>query len=105
MILDFSPIRSDADLSLGVAGDVLIVNGEAYSFSDIPEGARLPAEAVSGTWLASDVTRKNGVLCLSVFLPHGPFASEERRFPQPVTVSYGALVLPSNGAEGGQVNE
>ena len=42
MIITFFPLRSDATLALSRQGDVLSVNGEAFDFSDLPEGARLP---------------------------------------------------------------
>ena len=66
-----SPIRAETPLTLHRAGDVLTVNGEVFDFSGIPEGATLPREAVSGDWLASDITRQGGSLQMTMLLPHG----------------------------------
>lgn len=71
-VITLSPMRRDDDLTLHCAGDVLTANGAAYDFSDLPEGGLLPRAAVACDWLASDVTRINGQLHLTLILPHGP---------------------------------
>ncbi|MCJ7874811.1 hypothetical protein [Phaeobacter sp. J2-8] len=65
MQITFSPMRSDARLVLSRVGDVLTLNGEAFDFSQLPEGATLPRAAVASDWLGSDVTRRAGKLCLT----------------------------------------
>jgi len=95
MIIAFSPLRSDKTLALARQGDALSVNGEIFDFSELPEGACLPQTAVACNWLASDVTRKNGQLCLTLILPHGPDASEAVRFPEHIyVVADGSISLP-----------
>lgn len=96
MKLSFSPIRSDAVLTLDKVRDVLTLNGESYDFSALPEGATLPRAAIDCTWLASDVERIDGVLHLTLILPHGPQAVGATWTPGPVMVAQdGAVVLPS----------
>jgi hypothetical protein len=95
MILTLSPARGDAPNTLEKQGDTLIVNGEAFDFGFLAEGDTLRREAVSGDWLASDVTRTGGELALTVVLPHGAYAPQETRFPAPLNVSTdGPVVLP-----------
>lgn len=95
MNITLSPIRADAALTLHRAGDVLTINGEAFDLSGIPEGATLPRTAVACDWLASDIVRTDGVLHLSLFLPHGANAPEETRFPVPLVVTAnGPVTLP-----------
>ncbi|MFN7053162.1 MAG: hypothetical protein ACK4NH_13680 [Gemmobacter sp.] len=72
MLITFSPMRRDGTLTLHRAGDVLVINGTAYDFGPLPEGAILPRDAVNCDWLASDVTRIGGALHLTLILPHGP---------------------------------
>ena len=79
-----SPRRLDTLLNLERAGDVLTINGETVDFTDLPEGATLPRDAVDCFWLASDVTRIDGALHLTLRLPHGPNAPHETRFPAPI---------------------
>ena len=72
MLIHFTPMRHPGTLSLQRAGDVLTINGVAYDFGPLPEGGRLPRAAVACDWLASDVTRTGGQICLTLILPHGP---------------------------------
>lgn len=94
--ITLSPVRSfAAPLEIEKRGTALIVNGEAYDFGFLSDGDTLPRAAVSGSWLASDVTCRGGVLSLAVALPHGPNAPEETRFPAPVTATKdGPIDLP-----------
>lgn len=94
MKITFQPQRQDGTYSADVQGDVLTIDGVAYDFSPLPEGHILPKEAVSLSWLASDVTRDNGEISLALILPHGVDASEAVRFPQPVIIASGPVELP-----------
>lgn len=95
MILTFSPVRMDTPLLVEVEGDTLVLNGEAYDFSPVPEGAILPRAAVDCLWLASDVTRRDGALELTLILPHGARAPLETLHPAPLrVVKAGAVDLP-----------
>ena len=100
MQIILSPIRAETPLTLHRAGDVLTVNGEVFDLSGIPEGATLPREAVSGDWLASDITRIGGSLQMTILLPHGANAPEETRHPAPlVLTTSGPVTLPPYDAE------
>ncbi len=95
MILSFSPIRMDAGLSLSRKGDCLIVNGEAFDFTALPEGATLPREAIASDWFADDVTRQDGQLRICILLPIRADAGPAARHPDPVTPDRdGAVHLP-----------
>lgn len=94
MHLTFSPMRRDDTLALSRTGDVLTINGEAFDFSALPEGASLPRDAVACDWLAGDVERIGGVLHLSLILPHGANAPRETRFPVPIMAGDGPVALP-----------
>jgi hypothetical protein len=95
MQIKLSPQRRDDTLTVTKQGDTLTINGTAYDFSVVPDGATLPKEATDCAWLASDVERIDGVLHLTLLLPHGANASEAARFPQPIiNPADGALELP-----------
>jgi len=95
MKLLFSPQRRDDVLILSKSGDALTVNGVPYDFSQLPDGATLPREAVDCEWICGDVSRINGELEIPILLPHGPDASEAARFPEPMAVTIdGEVVLP-----------
>lgn len=86
MNFTFSPCRSDAELAMSVAGDVLTINGEHFDFSGVPNGATLPREAISCDLIAEPVERDEaGVLTVPLILPLGPDAPEAARFPAPMT--------------------
>jgi len=95
MHITFSPQRRDDTLTVTKQGDTLTINGTAYDFSVVPDGATLPKDATDCAWLASDVERIDGVLHLTLILPHGATASEAARFPAPIiSPTDGALELP-----------
>jgi len=110
MQISFSPFRSDAALTLSRQGDVLTIDGADLDFGPLPEGAVLPREAVNCDWLASEVTRIDGVIHLTLLLPHGPIpwpAPPEAHavtHPEPILVTAdGPILLPSyNPGEVGQ---
>ena len=92
MKITFSPVRRDAELRCHRAGDVLTLNGEAFDFGPLPEGAHLPAEAIESDWFAGPVERIGGELHLVLYLPHGAHAPEATRFPAPVSMTADGLV-------------
>ena len=95
MKIILSPQRRDDTLTVTKQGDTLTINGTAYDFSVVPDGATLPRDATDCAWLASDVERIDGVLHLTLLLPHGADASEAARFPQPIiNPADGVLELP-----------
>ena len=97
MKITLSPQRRDDTLTVIKQGDTLTINGTAYDFSVIPDGATLPQDATDCEWLASDVERIDGVLHLTLLLPHGANAPEETRFPQPIVdPADGVLELPQD---------
>lgn len=95
MLINFSPIRSDRALEITKTGETLTINGIPYDFSQLPNGATLPREAINCQWVCGDVERTNGELIIPILLPHGPNASEAARFPVPITVTEdGPIALP-----------
>lgn len=90
MHITLCPQRRDATLSVSKQGDTLMINGVAFDFSVIPDGATLPASAVDCDYLTGQIERISGVLHLSLILPTGPEASQAANFPAP-------LINPANG--------
>lgn len=95
MQINLSPVRSDETLTVSRTGDVLTINGEVFDFTQLPEGATLPAEAIGSDHFPGPVERINGVLHLTLRLPHGPNAPKHVAFPEPIHVTQdGPLALP-----------
>ena len=95
MQIAFSPVRRNETLTLHRAGDVLTINGEAFDFGPLPDGATLPREAIDSDWFAGPVERIDGLLHLTLVLPHGPHAPEATRYPAPVVLTGdGPVALP-----------
>lgn len=100
MIITFSPMRSDAPLTLSRQGDVLTINGEEFDFTALPEGATLPGDAVRSDWIAGEVSRKEGRLHIPLILPHGANAPGTTRHPEPITLNDdGPVDLPAYDTE------
>ncbi len=88
MRLSFSPVRMDVEgMVIMVEGDTLTINNEALDFGLLQEGDILPAGAVDSKWVTGDITRRGVSIELTVVLPHGPNASHQRRFPEPVSIT------------------
>ncbi len=97
MKLHFSPMRRDDTLVLGCQGDSLIINGELFDFTPLDNGQTLPADAVDSPWITGPVSRRDGVLELTVLLPHGPNATSEQLSPTSLEVTSDGLVpLPGS---------
>ena len=95
MQITLIPQRSDDTLTASKSGDTLTINGIAYDFSVIPDGATLPASAVDCEYITGNVERINGVLQISLILPHGPNPSQAVAFPEPlINPADGVLELP-----------
>tara|TARA_R110000787_G_scaffold139023_2_gene252675 strand:+ start:1341 stop:1631 length:291 start_codon:yes stop_codon:yes gene_type:complete len=95
MNITLSPqLRSDS-LTLSKAGDILTINGDVFDFTFIAEGDILPKDAIDCPLLASDVTRTDGAIVLSLLLPIKSGASEAARFPAPIlNAPDGAIEVP-----------
>lgn len=95
MKFQFAPQRRDDTLIVSKSNDTLTINGIAYDFSVIPEGATLPASAVGCEYIIGNVERINGVIHISLILPHGPNPSQAVAFPVPIiNPPDGVLELP-----------
>jgi hypothetical protein len=95
MKITLSPQRRDDTLELHRSGDTLTVNGEAFDFSKLGEGDRLPAEAIASEWFAGPVTRIDGDLQLIILLPLPANYSPAQAFPEPLVLTGdGPVALP-----------
>ena len=95
MKIILSPVRMDETLEASVAGDVITLNGQDFDFTQLPEGATLPADAIESDYFAGPVSRINGELHLTLRLPHGPNPSQHAAFPEPIHVTEdGPVALP-----------
>ena len=95
MKITLNPQRRGDTLTAAKSGETLTINGVAYDFSVIPEGATLPASAVDCEYINGDVERINSVLHISIILPHGPNPSQAVAFPAPIiNPADGVLELP-----------
>lgn len=95
MIINLSPDRHARPLIATRAGNVLTINGEPFDFTQLPEGATLPAEAIASDWIIGPVSRIDGELHLTLRLPHGPNPSQAVAFPEPIHVTEdGPIPLP-----------
>ncbi|RVN79743.1 hypothetical protein [Sinorhizobium meliloti] len=95
MIIDLSPQRRDDLLEITKAGDALTINGVAFDFSALPDGATIPAGEVPCEWLVGPVERVAGELQLTLILPHGPGPSQAVAFPsQIIDPPDGVIALP-----------
>lgn len=97
MHITFSPVRLDETLTASKAGDVLTLNGQAFDFTQLPEGATLPSEAIASDWIVGPVSRINGELHLTLRLPHGANPPQHVAFPEPIHVTEdGPIPLPTD---------
>lgn len=95
MHIILSPQLRDDALTVSKASDVLTINGEPFDFSDLPDGATIPAGEVPCEWIVGTVERVGGDLRLTLILPHGPKPESWQAFPEPIiSPEDGQLDLP-----------
>lgn len=95
MKITFSPARHAERPDIETRGETLIIDGEAFDLSTIPEGATLPGEAVASMWVCGPVERIDGQLHLTLLLSHDADAPNGTMFPDPVRVtSDGPVPMP-----------
>lgn len=81
MHITLSPMRSDDTLTVIKAGDTLTINGAAFDFSSLPDGATIPMGEIPCEWIFGAVERVSGRLHFTLILPHGANPSEAVAFP------------------------
>lgn len=99
MIINFSPVFTDVILPLSaeVSGSTIVINGETFDFSPLEKGQILPVRAIKSEYFLGPVVRHDDdQLEVTLRLPHPSNASENMRFPQPVTVNKGKVPFPEN---------
>lgn len=97
MFIKLSPVRAEDTIEVSVSGDVLHINGESFDFSQLPDGATLPSDAIGSFHFVGPVERVNGELRLTLRMPHGPNPALEVAFPEPISVTDGVVTLPGGG--------
>ncbi|MCK9550648.1 hypothetical protein [Aquamicrobium sp.] len=99
MIVSFSPIQMDDTLTVSRHSDILTINGDTVDLSVIPDGATLPAGAIDNPWIVGPVQRIDGVLHVTLLLPHGDFPSLAVAWPTPITLTgNGPVAVPHDPA-------
>ena len=103
MRISFSPFAAlpgdNRRLTVSRHGDILTINGDTVDLSVIPDGATLPPGAIDNPWIVGPVERIDGVLHVTLLLPHGDFPSPAVAFPTPITLTgNGPVALPHDPA-------
>jgi hypothetical protein len=99
MIIKLTPRFSgsaDDRIAVSVAGDVVSINGVDYDFTPLEVGASIPADAVDPARFFGDIQRDSvGELVMTLWFPHDFEASQDARYPLPVSVTEdGPVNLP-----------
>lgn len=93
-LITLSPMRRDDPLAVSVAGDVLVLNGEAIDIATYTADPEAPHD-----WIVGQPEQVDGVWHVTIVLPHGAEAPEATRFPAPITVTAdGPVTLPPHDA-------
>lgn len=87
MLLTLSPRNRADQLTVSVAGDVLVLNGVSVDLSAYDPDTPSP-------WIVGEPTQATGEWQVTLILPHGSNAPEVTRFPIPITVTDGPVALP-----------
>lgn len=87
MKVNYIPMRADHRPVYERRGDALVIDGEVFDFTDLPEGGTLPAEAVASECVWGTVARTDGQIEVSLLLTFAAGAPHETRFPTPVVMT------------------
>ena len=100
MHISFSPIRRDEPLILARSADTIIINDDVVDLSALHDGATLPASAIGNAFISEHVQRIDGIIHLTLLLPHGPDPSTKVAFPADlIDPPDGRLMLPNETTE------
>lgn len=100
MKITLSPQLRGDTLAVSKYGDVLTINGVAFDFSALPDGATIPAGEVPCEWIVGPVERVDGDLDLTLILPHGDDPGKAVAFPAAIIdPPDGPIALPHDEEE------
>lgn len=100
MKINFVPQRREERLSVEVRGDKIRINGELFNFGPVKEGDVIERGSAPCEWIASEVTRKDGEVELTLILPFRYGAGEDATNPAPVFImSDGPVFIPGQEEE------
>ena len=95
MNINFTPQLRDGTLELSKMGDVLEFNGVEYDFSPLENEDEIHSSAIASEFISDVVTRKDGVINLTVILPITVDATHEQCWPTPqFNIPDGPITLP-----------
>lgn len=84
MNIKLQPKREDSKYIACVFGEKLVIDYVEFDFSKVTEGSSLPISAISCNRFSDSIERKDGILNISMFLPHPVNYSQEQAFPNPI---------------------
>lgn len=88
MLINLSPVFLGERITVSTAGDVVTINGTDYDFGPLEIGAVLPAAAVDPERFVGEIRRDTaGNLVMTIVYGHALEASEQARFPLPITTT------------------
>lgn len=101
MNISFSPQFSDEKLEILKVGESLTINGDFLDFTDLPDGASYPPEAIENNMVDGGVVRIDGKIQITIRLPYNLSNPPHTvTSPHSVTVTTdGRLPLPTDGVE------
>lgn len=79
MQITITPVRAAPDgapIQVTKSGDTLLLDGEEFDFSALPDGATLLADDIPSDYIVGDVQRVNGEITLKLISYYGPNAPE-----------------------------
>ena len=95
MNINFTPQLRDGTLELSKMGNVLAVNGIEYDFSPLENDDEIHSSAIESEFISGVVTRKEGVINLTIILPITVDATHEQCWPTPqFNIPDGPITLP-----------
>ena len=92
MNIKLTPINSYNIPSITKQGDCLTINSTTYDFSQLPDGATLPAEAIDCDYIVGDVSRVNGEIEVTLLRPYTE-NTKENCFPEPLLNAKDGVIL------------
>lgn len=101
MRIKLLPIFSQAQLVVSRAGEALVINGQRFDFSGVTEGATLPGNAIASSVVFGLVERAEGMLTITMLLPHNADAPEHVRSPADIVEpADGPVAIPGQPQRG-----
>lgn len=94
--ITLSPVFTDKyeDMEINVTGDLVVINGESFDFTDLQNGYHIDSIDIESQWFSTGAVYKDesGDMTMTIKFPHPYDAGVDMKFPETILVTKDGFV-------------